>query len=232
MAGPIRPVPFISTCRNETASGSLVVDSSSSPMRARISCDGSPSTSRSRNVRKKYDLLDVLLAIEHGHRQAPRVRAGRLGGTGSIACRACLGLEESRATAACISRSSRWTSWASSRLPWSRSGTISTTASLPSMASESLKQLDRPFEVKRIQVAGDHVKLALELGAERRPVSLEDQPDVIGFPSLRDIGVDRAGGAVPELARAAVASSGLKTASNEPSWLPQPTTSSIREKRS
>ena len=54
MAGPIWPVPFISTCKNETARGSLVVDSSSSPIRARISCDASPSMSRSRNVWKKY----------------------------------------------------------------------------------------------------------------------------------------------------------------------------------
>ena len=53
IAGPMTPLLFISMWRNETAIGSLVVESSSSPIRARISCDGSPSTSRSRKVRKK-----------------------------------------------------------------------------------------------------------------------------------------------------------------------------------
>ena len=66
------------------------------------------------------------------------------------------------------------------------------------------QQLDRPFEVERIHVAHDHVELALELGAERRPVFLEDQPDIIGFPRPGDLSVDGAGGAVPELARTAV----------------------------
>ena len=66
------------------------------------------------------------------------------------------------------------------------------------------QELDGPFEVKRVHVAHDDVELALELGAEHRPVALEDEPDVIGFPRLGDLGIDGAGGAVPELARAAV----------------------------
>ena len=64
----------------------------------------------------------------------------------------------------------RSASCGSSNVLWSRLGMISTTASLPSLASDSFSNLHRPFEVERIEVARDHVELALELRAERRPV--------------------------------------------------------------
>src|SRR3954468_2108708 len=38
-----------------------------------------------------------------------------------------------------------------------------------------LEELDGPFEVEGIHAAGDHVELALELGADGGPVPLEDE---------------------------------------------------------
>ena len=44
----------------------------------------------------------------------------------------------------------------------------------------------------------------MSFGPSVGPVPLEDQADVVGFPGLGDLGIDRAGVPVPELARLAI----------------------------
>ena len=85
------------------------------------------------------------------------------------------------------------------------SGMISTTASLPSLVRGFFQDARRPLEIERIESARDDVQLALELGAERGPVPLEDEPDVVRFPCPGNLEVDGAGGPIPELSRPAVA---------------------------
>src|SRR5207253_10065551 len=48
------------------------------------------------------------------------------------------------------------------------------------------------------------VQLAGQLGAERMPVALEEETDVVGFPSFGDSGPDVARGAIPQSKRLAV----------------------------
>ena len=114
---------------------------------------------------------------------------------------------------------------------WSLPGTISTTASLPSFGERLLQEPDRTFEIERVELAGDDVELAGELGAERRPVPFQDEADVVRLPGPGHLGVDGAGRRGPRAcAGGRRGPSGLKTASNEWSWPPSPMTSSIREK--
>ena len=104
-----------------------------------------------------------------------------------------------------ISRSSALGKLGVEHVPWSRFGNDLDDGVAAEPGQRFFQELDRPFEVERIQVAGDDVELALELRAERRPVSLEHEPDVVGFPRLGHLGIDGAGGAVPELAGSSVA---------------------------
>src|SRR4051812_13512729 len=48
------------------------------------------------------------------------------------------------------------------------------------------------------------MNLALKFGAKRRPVFLEDQPDVVGSPAFRDRRVDDTSLSVPQLSRLAI----------------------------
>ncbi len=98
--------------------------------------------------------------------------------------------------------------------------TISTTASLSSLRSDSPSSLAAPLEIEVVRAAGVDVELSLEQLAQpgapvaAGPSSFEHQPDVVGLPRLGDDGIDGAGVAAKErhgaAIRAPIAEDGLE----------------------
>src|SRR5262249_45803353 len=169
MAGAISPETLISVQRNATASGSRVVESSSSPIRARMSCAGRPSSRRSRKVWKKYACSMYSSRSSTGIGGSPPGDGGRSDGASrrGSAPRDLLRLARSTGREPLDDLRSHFPVQARGQRGVEDGAVIPVGDDLDDRVAAQpgqriLEQLHRAFEVKRIEAAGDHPQLPFE----------------------------------------------------------------------